>query len=245
MAIMTIKKPHPTNPLAGNRGERPSEIESPMFLRTVDIFSGLSDQQLDLLLQGSRLRSYTKGSIIVTEGDSAHALFIVKTGALKAYLNDSDGKEIILSTLGPNEYFGELALIDDEPRSATVATLERSELLQVQKESFQQLLLNDPQAMQTIVRSLAGKIRNLTDSVRTLALVDVFGRIVSLLNKQGTLNEQGQLVIYPKLTQQEIANRVGSSREMVSRIFKDLVIGKYISIDQDRITVCKPLPMRW
>ena len=223
----------------------PGELRSPMFLRTVDIFSGLTDQQLETLLKGSRYRLYNKGTVIVTEGDSAHALFIVKTGALKAYLSDNDGKEIILSTLGPNDYFGELALIDDEPRSATVAAMERSEVLQVPKEAFQQLVLQDPQAMQTIARSLVKQVRELTDSVRTLALVDVFGRIVHLLNAVGVTNTAGHLVISPKLTQQDIASRVGSSREMVSRIFKDLVIGKYIVIDQDSITVCKPLPMKW
>ena len=216
-----------------------------MFLRTVDILSGLTDQQLETLLRGSRFRNYPKGSVIVTEGDSAHALFIVKTGALKAYLSGNDGKEIILSTLGPNDYFGELALIDEEPRSATVATLKNSELLQVPKEAFQQLVLNDPQAMQAIARSLVARVRSLSENVRTLALVDVFGRIVNLLHKQGTVNERGHLVISPKLTQQDIANRVGSSREMVSRIFKDLVIGHYIVIDQDSITVCKPLPTGW
>jgi CRP/FNR family transcriptional regulator, cyclic AMP receptor protein len=216
-----------------------------MFLRTVGIFSGLTDQQLDTLLRGSRHRSYAKGSVIVTEGDSAHALFVVKTGALKAYLTGDDGKEVILSTLGPNDYFGELALIDDEPRSAMVAASERSELLQVPKEAFQQLLLNDPQAMLAVTRSLASKIRQLTDNVRTLALVDVFGRITHLLNALGVANADDHLVISPKPTQQEIASRVGSSREMVSRIFKDLVIGKYIVIDQDCIKVCKPLPMKW
>jgi CRP/FNR family cyclic AMP-dependent transcriptional regulator len=216
-----------------------------MFLRTVDIFSGLTDEQLETLLRGSRFRVYTKGTVIVTEGDAAQALFIVKTGALKAYLSDNDGKEVILSTLGPNDYFGELALIDDAPRSATVASLERSEVLQVPKDAFQQLVLHDPQALQAVTHSLVARIRQLTDNVRTLALVDVFGRIVHLLNTVGVINTEGHLVISPKLTQQEIASRVGSSREMVSRIFKDLVIGKYIVIDQHSIKVCKPLPMKW
>lgn len=245
MAVTTINKAKPASPVQAGRVERLDELESHAFLRNVDILSGLSDQQLDMLLRGSRYRSYSKGAVIVSEGDSAQALFIVKSGSLKAYLCDDDGKEVILCTLGPNEYLGELALIDDEPRSATVAALERSELLQVPKETFQQLLLQDPQAMQAITRSLVSKVRSLTDSVRTLALVDVFGRIVHLLNKQGIPNAQGQLVISPKLTQQEIANRVGSSREMVSRIFKDLVIGQYIVIDPTSITVCKPLPMKW
>ena len=245
MTVTNTNTHSPTDPNQWRGTVPPSELGSLMFLRSVDIFSGLTDQQLDTLLRGSRHRSYAKGSIIVTEGDHAHALFIVKAGALKAYLSDDDGKEIILSTLGSNDYFGELALIDDEPRSATVAALERSELLQVPKEAFQELLLHDPLAMQAIVRNLAAKVRQLTDNVRTLALVDVFGRIAHLLNTLGVADAQGRLEIRPKLTQQEIASRVGSSREMVSRIFKDLAIGQYIAIEQDCIRVCKPLPMKW
>jgi CRP/FNR family transcriptional regulator, cyclic AMP receptor protein len=216
-----------------------------LSLRNIDLFSGLNDHQLDVLQAGARLRHYTRGSVIVTEGDDAHALFIVGKGTLKAYLSGNDGKEVILSTLGPGDYFGELALIDNEPRSAMVATLEPSELLQISKDVFRQLMLQDPQAMLAVSCSLVARIRHLTDSVRTLALVDVFGRVSRLLEELGSRDAEGHLVIEPKPTQVEIASRVGSSREMVSRIFKDLAIGGYIQIEPDCIRVCKPLPTRW
>lgn len=216
-----------------------------MYLFSVELFSGLSDQQLEALLHGSRSRAYAKGSVVVNEGDPSHALYIVKSGSLKAYLNDEDGKEIILSTLGSGEYFGELGLMDDAPRSASVAALENSDLLQVPKEAFQQLLEQYPDALHIVTRNLVGQIRRLSDNVRTLALLDVFGRVVRLLTSLGIEDGDGRLVISPKLTQQEIASRVGSSREMVSRIFKDLVIGGYLTLSSDSITVNKKLPAKW
>jgi CRP/FNR family cyclic AMP-dependent transcriptional regulator len=216
-----------------------------MYLFSVELFSGLSDQQLEALLHGSRSRAYAKGSVVVNEGDPSHALYIVKSGSLKAYLNDEDGKEIILSTLGSGEYFGELGLMDGAPRSASVAALENSDLLQVPKEAFQQLLEQYPDALHIVTRNLVGQIRRLSDNVRTLALLDVFGRVVRLLTSLGIEDGDGRLVISPKLTQQEIASRVGSSREMVSRIFKDLVIGGYLTLSSDSITVNKKLPAKW
>jgi CRP/FNR family cyclic AMP-dependent transcriptional regulator len=216
-----------------------------MNLQTVELFSGLSDQQLDALLHGSRTRFFSKGTVVVHEGEPGQALFIIKSGSLKAYLNDDEGKEVVLSTLGPGEYFGELALIDHAARSASIAALETSELLQVPKEAFQELLEQHPEVVHTLIRNLVGQVRRLSDNIRTLALLDVFGRIVRLLTSLGVEDTQGRLMIAPKLTQREIANRVGSSREMVSRILKDLAIGGYITIDSDSIVVNKKFPARW
>ena len=216
-----------------------------MNLHTVELFSGLSDQQLDALLHGSRTRFFSKGTVVVHEGELGQALFIIKSGSLKAYLNDDEGKEVVLSTLGPGEYFGELALIDHAARSASIAALEPSELVQVPKEAFQELLRQHPEVVHMVLRNLVGQVRRLSDNIRTLALLDVFGRIVRLLTSLGTEDAQGRLIITPKLTQREIANRVGSSREMVSRILKDLAIGGYITIDSDSMMVNKKFPARW
>jgi CRP/FNR family cyclic AMP-dependent transcriptional regulator len=216
-----------------------------MNLHTVELFSGLSDQQLDALLHGSRTRFFSKGTVVVHEGELGQALFIVQSGSLKVYLNDDEGKEVVLSTLGPGEYFGELALIDHAARSASIAALEPSELVQVPKEAFQELLRQHPEVVHMVLRNLVGQVRRLSDNIRTLALLDVFGRIVRLLTSLGTEDAQGRLIITPKLTQREIANRVGSSREMVSRILKDLVIGGYITIDSDSMMVNKKFPARW
>lgn len=222
-----------------------SPVPSPLEqLRAVPLFAGLPAASLNELAQDARHRAYARGAIVVNEGDPGHALFVVCSGSLKACLSDKQGREVILSMLGPGDYFGELALLDDAPRSATVAAVEPTELLVVTKTAFQALLHRQPDSMQAVVRELVGRVRELTDNVRALALVDVFGRIVRLLHSLAVTEGELQ-VVRPRLTQQEIASRVGSSREMVSRIMKDLVIGEYVSQEPDCLVIRRRLPERW
>ncbi|MBX3686889.1 MAG: Crp/Fnr family transcriptional regulator [Rhodocyclaceae bacterium] len=219
-------------------------MASDTYLDRVDIFAGLNESQLEALRQNSRIRAVLPGTIVVSEGDEPHGLFIVQSGTLKAFLMDENGREITLSLLGEGDYFGELALLDDAPRSASVIALERGELLQLSQQAFLELIENDPKVMHTVVRNLVSRIRSLTDSVRALALVDVFGRISRLFSSLA--QEQGDHhVIEQRLTQQEIANLVGASREMVNRILRDLVTGGYIEIEHHRVILLKKLPPRW
>lgn len=216
-------------------------MASDTYLDRVDIFAGLNESQLEALRQNSRIRAVLPGTIVVSEGDEPHGLFIVQSGTLKAFLMDENGREITLSLLGEGDYFGELALLDDAPRSASVIALERGELLQLSQQAFLELIENDPKVMHTVVRNLVSRIRSLTDSVRALALVDVFGRISRLFSSLA--QEQGDHhVIEQRLTQQEIANLVGASREMVNRILRDLVTGGYIEIEHHRVILLKKLP---
>jgi CRP/FNR family cyclic AMP-dependent transcriptional regulator len=224
--------------------EHQTDCQEHPQLRAVPLFAGLPANALAELAQNTRQRTYAKGAVVVNEGDPAHSFFIVCSGSLKACLNDDQGREVILSVLGPGDHFGELALLDDSPRSASVAALEPSELLLVTKRAFQVVLEKHPDCMYAIVKELAGRVRELTENVRTLALVDVFGRIARLLTSLAA-EDGGVQAIRPRLTQQDIANRVGSSREMVSRILKDLVIGGYLSIEADRIVLHRKLPNRW
>ena len=214
------------------------------YLDNVELFAGLEPAQLDALLRGAVVRSFPKGSIVVNEGDEGHGLFVVQSGSLKACLMDEQGRELTLTLFGPGDYFGELALLDDAPRSASVATLERSELLQIPRPIFLALLNDNPACMQILLRNLVGRIRALTENVRALALVDVFGRIARLFDSLA-VTADGERVIERRLTQQEIANLVGASREMVNRILRDLVIGGYISIEQQRIVLRRKLPSHW
>ena len=219
-------------------------MASDTYLDRVDIFAGLNESQLEALRQNSRIRAVLPGTIVVSEGDEPHGLFIVQSGTLKAFLMDENGREITLSLLGEGDYFGELALLDDAPRSASVIALERGDLLQLSQQAFLELIENDPKVMHTVVRNLVSRIRSLTDSVRALALVDVFGRISRLFSSLA--QEQGDHhVIEQRLTQQEIANMVGASREMVNRILRDLVTGGYIEIEHHRVILLKKLPPRW
>jgi CRP/FNR family cyclic AMP-dependent transcriptional regulator len=216
----------------------------PSYLDKVDLFAGLDPAQLETLAQSARLRTFQHGAIVVSEGDDAHGLFVVQSGSLKCFLMDENGREVTLSLLGPGEYFGELALIDEAPRSASVLALERSELLQIQRPVFLALLDENPACVRVLLKNLATRVRSLTDNVRALALVDVFGRIARLFDSLAVMRD-GVPVIEQRLTQQEIANLVGASREMVNRILRDLAVGGYISIENHQIVLRRKLPARW
>lgn len=213
-------------------------------LDKVDLFAGLGPEQLNALLRGAVVRNYPKGSIVVNEGDDGHGLFVVQSGSLKAFLMDEQGRELTLTLFAAGDYFGELALLDDAPRSASVATVERSALLQISRPNFLAILDDNPACMQVLLRNLVRRIRTLTENVRALALVDVFGRIARLFDSLA-VSVDGERVVERRLTQQEIANLIGASREMVNRILRELVIGGYISIEKNRIVLRRKLPAHW
>jgi CRP/FNR family cyclic AMP-dependent transcriptional regulator len=162
---------------------------------------------------------------------------------VKVYASDDDGREIILGTQSAGDYFGELVL-DGGPRSASVMTLEPSRLAVIPKHRFRDFLTSHPSFSSRLVERLIARVRDLTGNVKSLALMDVYGRVARLMLDLA-VEENGRLVVAEKLTQQEIADRVGSSREMISRIFKDLTAGRYISIDNRRITIHRQPPRHW
>lgn len=214
------------------------------YLDRVDLFDGLSDEQAEVLKGRSRIRSFAPNTIVVNEGDDGSSLFVVQSGSLKVFLTDNVGREVTLSLLDPGDYFGELALLDDSPRSASVIALTRSEVLQIPRLAFLALIEAHPACMQIVVRNLVGRIRTLTESVRSLALVDVFGRISRIFNSLA-VEEDGVGIIDRRLTQQDLANMVGASREMVNRILRDMVSGGYVEIEPQRIILRKKLPSHW
>ncbi|NML26303.1 Crp/Fnr family transcriptional regulator [Zoogloea dura] len=214
------------------------------YLDRVDLFEGLTDEHAELLMERSRVRTFAANTIVVSEGDEGNSLFVVQSGALKAFLTDNAGREVTLSLLDPGDYFGELALLDEAPRSASVAAVTKSEVLQIPRTAFLALIEVHPACMQIVVRNLVGRIRTLTESVRSLALVDVFGRISRVFNSLA-VEKDGVMQIDRRLTQQDLANMVGASREMVNRILRDLVSGGYVELEQHRIIICRKLPQNW
>lgn len=214
------------------------------YLDRVDLFEGLTDEHAELLMERSRVRTFAANTIVVSEGDEGNSLFVVQSGALKAFLTDNAGREVTLSLLDPGDYFGELALLDEAPRSASVAAVTKSEVLQIPRSAFLALIEVHPACMQIVVRNLVGRIRTLTESVRSLALVDVFGRISRVFNSLA-VEKDGVMQIDRRLTQQDLANMVGASREMVNRILRDLVSGGYVELEQHRIIICRKLPQNW
>jgi CRP/FNR family cyclic AMP-dependent transcriptional regulator len=208
------------------------------------IFSCLDEADRRLLSSHAVTRLFPKNSVIINEGDTTDTLYIVVSGRVKAYLSDDQGKEIILNFHGPGEYFGEMALFDDAPRSASVVTLEKTRLAIISRSDFLNCVGRNPQLALQIIRGLTRRLRTATENVRSLALMDVYGRVARLL-LQLAKPENGHLVIREQLTQQDIADRVGSSREMVSRILKDLKIGGYVMIQDRHIVIKERIPPHW
>jgi CRP/FNR family cyclic AMP-dependent transcriptional regulator len=189
------------------------------------------------------VRAYAKNTILVQEGDRSDQVYVVLDGRLKVYLADSEGKEIIVDVLGPGQYFGEMAL-EGDPRSASVMTLEPSRLSVVERDRFKDFLTGNPDAAYALIVTLIRRARNLTRAVGDLALLDVYGRVARLL-LDSAREENGQLVVGERMSQQEIGKRVGASREMVWRILDDLRQGNYIAMQDGRIVIRQPLPKRW
>ena len=205
--------------------------------------SNLEDRYVDALSALGAVRSFPKNTILIHEGDKSDQLYVVLAGKLKVFLADSDGKEIIVDMLGPGQYFGEMAL-DGGARSASIMTLEASRLSVVEREVFKRFLASNPDAAFALIVTLIRRARNLTRAVGNLALLDVYGRVARLLLENAS-EESGRLVVGVRMTQQEIAQRVGASREMVWRILDDLREGKYIAIENNRIVIQQQLPKRW
>ena len=195
--------------------------------------------QLNGLILLGTIREFPKNKVLIAEGDQNSQLYIVISGRLKVYLSDSDGKEIILDTLGQNDYFGEMAL-DGTPRSASVMTMEAAKVSIITRDAFQRYLGDNPDASFALILHLIGRARHLTRTIGSLALLDVYGRIARLL-LDSAHQETGDLSV-ERLTHQEIAKRVNCSREMVSRVLGDLRSGGYIRLDGDRILIQRPLP---
>ena len=209
-------------------------------LKSVEIFSGLSDAELAALEESSIRRSYPKNTVIINENDVADSLYVIESGKVKVYCSDKNGKEFIMNTLGGGDYFGELALLDDDRRSASVRTMEKADFCIIYKQDFNQVLDLHPNIAKTLIRNITRRVRALTEKVKSLALQDVYGRVTKVLNSLAT-ERNDEFYVEEKLTQQDIADRVGASREMVARILKDLTIGGYISFENRHIVIHRRL----
>ena len=207
-------------------------------------FSGLSDTELAALEESSIRRSYPKNTVIINENDVADSLYVIESGKVKVYCSDKNGKEFIMNTLGGGDYFGELALLDDDRRSASVRTMEKADFCIIYKQDFNQVLDLHPNIAKTLIRNITRRVRALTEKVKSLALQDVYGRVTKVLNSLAT-ERNDEFYVEEKLTQQDIADRVGASREMVARILKDLTIGGYISFENRHIVIHRRLPANY
>jgi CRP/FNR family transcriptional regulator, cyclic AMP receptor protein len=190
-----------------------------------------------------QLRSFPKNTVFINEGDRADSLFIIISGRVKVYVSDPQGREMILDIQGPGHYVGEMAL-DGGPRSASVQTMEATTCALVGREELRQAIAADPDLAMALIEKLIARARIATDTVKHLALTDVYGRVARLLLSLAR-ERDGKLVVPERMTQQDIADRVGASRDMISRIFKDLTTGGYVSVVDRQITLHRRPPPRW
>ena len=188
-------------------------------------------------------RAFARNAIIVSEGDETDSLYVLLAGRVKVFLADAQGREVTLNQLGPGEYFGEVTL-DGGPRSASVMALEETRCAVVKRSELLALVERQPEFALHMVRKLAHRVRDLSENVRSLALMDVYGRVARLLLELAEERE-GRLVIGEALTHRDIASRVGASREMISRIFSDLSEGGYVRKEAGQLVIMRKPPPRW
>ena len=191
------------------------------------------------------VKPYPAQAILINEGDASDSLYIVLSGRVKVYSNNAEGKEVVIATHGAGEYVGELSL-DGGVRSTSVMTLEPTTCSVVSGANLRGFIAANPDFASHLILKLIRCVRQATESVKSLALEDVYKRVVRLLADLSDPVEGGpRRRVREKLTQQDIADRVGASREMVSRIFKDLTAGGYMASEAGRIVVLKKPPMGW
>jgi len=196
-------------------------VVSTVLLRNVPLFSMLSEVQLQLLTQVLSRKAYPKNSTIIAAGDPTDAMYIVVSGRLKVVMSDKEGQEVILAILNQGEFFGEMGLIAQAPRSATVTTIEPCELLTITRADFTKCLQGNFDLTMNVIRGLVKRLREADKKIGSLALMDVYGRVARLLLEMAETID-GQKVITKKLTKRDIAKMIGASREMVSRVMKEL-----------------------
>ena len=200
---------------------------STTVLRNVPLFAGFTDEQLAMLAAVITRRGVPRGAMLMAEGDPTDSLYIIISGRLKVMMGEADGKEVILALLGPGEIVGEMGLIDDSPRSATVIAIEPSELLSISKREFRKCLAENFDMAMGVMRGLVRRLREADRKIGSLALLDVYGRVARLLIDMAETVD-GQKIVTKRLPKQDIAKMIGASREMVSRVMKDLQLGGYI-----------------
>jgi CRP/FNR family cyclic AMP-dependent transcriptional regulator len=209
----------------------------------VDPLAPLAEATLRAIAAGGVVRSYPRNAVLINEGDVGDSLFIVLSGRVKVYASNDAGREVVIDFHGPGEYLGEMSL-DGAPRSASVVTVEPSTCAVVSRAQFREFILAHPDFALHLIGKLIQRARLATENMKSLALSDVYGRLVRLLNSLA-VEEGVRRVVPEKLTQQDIAERVGSSRDMISRLLKDLAAGGYLAVEDRTITILRRLPSAW
>jgi CRP-like cAMP-binding protein len=210
------------------------------LLRSVPIFSELTEADFSSLAKVANRRRYPKDSVVFFENEQGDFFFMILEGRIKVTILGDDGREVILSLLGSGDFFGEMALLDNEPRSATAIAVEDSELLSLHRNDFQAVLSDNRSITVGLIKVLTARLRRANHQISTLALLDVYGRvarvIVDMAREEGRRLKDGRIA-FRRATHQEIANRIGTTRETVTRMLKDLERQGMIHIEGREIIV--------
>jgi len=216
-----------------------------VVLENIPLFSELEKEAVSSLDEKIILRKYKEKHPIVTEGDESTSLYVIVSGKVKIYSSEEDGKEVTLSFHSEGDYFGEIALLDGKPRSATAITTEKSTIAVISKPVFLDFIKDHPEIALKVTAKIVNQIRELTHNYKAMALKSVYGRIKFQLEKQAKSSDK-KSAMTEILIHQDIANLVGASREMVTRILNELKSGQFITIHPDkRIQINKKLPDDW
>jgi CRP/FNR family cyclic AMP-dependent transcriptional regulator len=212
------------------------EIMRPVEVLEMTLLDDLDRDTLKAIESLAVTKSYPKNSIIINQGDDTDAFYLVLSGRAVVVILHEDGRQIVLGTLCPGDYFGELSCLDGDIRSATILTKEPCKCLVISKDRFQNVCSEHPSLIWVLIRDLVQKLRRATHKIEELAFTDVYGRVVRFLGEN-----QETKTIEHKLTHQDIAHAVGASREMVSRVMKELALQGYIKQAKGRITILREI----
>ena len=192
------------------------------LIRRVPLFALLTASQAEAVADAVIKQRFKRGEIIVEQGEKSNTLFIILTGRVRVVTSDKRGREVILATLQPGDYIGEMSLIDNEPHSATVRAEVQTDMLTLGRAEFARCLPENSSMAYAIMKGLVQRLRQADRKIESLALMDVYGRVARSLLEFALPDKDGLLTIRERISRQDIAKMVGASREMVSRVMKDL-----------------------
>lgn len=206
------------------------------MLNVIPLFSNLTPKQLDSIGSHMAMQVYEKGDVILRQGDVADTLYIIVAGQVKVYMSDESHREVILNTMSAGEFFGEIPLFDQEPRSASVAALERCHVQSLSYKTFQKVIERSPDIARKLMATMASRLRHADRQIGTLALMNISSRVSRTLMELAIMSN-GRRVVGEPFTQKDLAGMVGASREMVNRTLKGLTDQGYIAVNRKSITI--------
>lgn len=209
------------------------------LLRRVPLFALLTESQAQQIADAVIKRRFKRGDRIVEQGLKSNALYIILSGRARVLASDSRGREVILATLQPGDNIGEMSLIDNEPHSATVRAEVQTDVLMLGRSEFARCMPENSSMAYAVMRVLVQRLRHSVRNIESLALMDVYGRVARALLEFARPDKDGQLVIKDRVSRQDVAKMIGASREMVSRVMKDLEDRGFIELAEDGSTIIK------